>query len=141
MAEINHEIKIDAPVDKVYTALSTLEGLRSWHTANIAGKMELNDVIAIQAADKPLFEWKIIEAIPSSKVTWECLAGPGDSKGTKVFYKLSKTDDNRTLLELSHTEWPHQAVNYRKCNTLWGVLLHHLKQYVETDKPQSAFQS
>jgi hypothetical protein len=27
-----------------------------------------------------------------------------------------------------------------KCNTYWGVLLHHLRQYVETGTPRPAFE-
>lgn len=139
MADIDHEIKIDAPVEKTFQALSTLNGLKSWHTAHIDGKADLHGVLTFSGTGKPVFRWKIAQVEPNKKLVWECLEGPGDSVGTKVAYKLSKTDDGRTLVELSHQAWPHEQGNFRKCNTLWGILLHHLKNYVETGKSEPAF--
>jgi hypothetical protein len=72
-------------------------------------------------------------------VAWKCAAGPGDSPGTIVSFHLSLLADGRTLVEQDHQGWPGTHGNYRKCNTYWGVLLHHLKQYVETGVPAPAF--
>lgn len=135
MADINHEIKIQATPEKTFKALSTINDLKAWHTANIEDK---SGELSFNATGKPQFVWKVVESIPNKKLTWECLEGPGDSVGTKVSYALSKTDDNRTLVELSHVSWPDEAGNFRKCNTLWGILLHHLKNYVESGKPNPA---
>lgn len=140
MADINHEIKIEASPEKTFKALSNLNELKGWHTAHIDGKPELNGVITIHGTGKPVFQWKITQLEPNKKVAWECVEGPGDSVGTKAIYTLSKTHDDRTLVEFSHTLWDNQEGNFRKCNTLWGVLLHHLKTYVETGKPNPAFQ-
>lgn len=138
MADINHEIKIQAPPEKTFKAISTLNDLKAWHTAHIAGKSELNGILSFSGTGKPNFLWKIIKLEPNKIVTWECIEGPGDSVGTKATYTLSKTEDDRTLVELSHTSWPDQQGNFRKCNTLWGILLHHLKNYVETGKSDPA---
>lgn len=138
MAEINHEIKIQAPIAAISKALGTLKGLRAWHTAHIEGSDDLNGVLVFKAKDKPTFNWKITQKEPE-KFIWECVEGPGDSKGTHVIYKITKTDDGRSLVELSHTEWPGQDGNFRKCNTLWGILLHHLKNYAETGTAEPAF--
>lgn len=138
MATINHEIKIQATPEKTFKALSNLNDLKAWHTAQIDGKPELNGVLSFKGNGSPTFLWKIVQLEPGKKVAWECIEGPGDSVGTKAIYTLSKTPDNRTLVELSHTSWPHEEGNFRKCNTLWGVLLHHLKNYVETGKAEPA---
>lgn len=138
MADINHEIKIQASPEKIFHALSNLNDLRAWHTAHIEGQPVLNSVLSFKAAEKPIFLWKLIQIEPNKKIAWECVEGPGDSAGTKAIYTISKADDNRTLVELSHTSWPNQQGNFRKCNTLWGILLHHLKNYVETGKANPA---
>jgi uncharacterized protein YndB with AHSA1/START domain len=134
MADINHEIKIQASPEKTFKALSTLIGLKAWHTAHIDGKSELNGVLSFNGTGKPTFLWKIIQFESNKIVAWECVEGPGDSVGTQAVYTLSQTADDRTLVELSHNSWPDQQGNFRKCNTLWGILLHHLKNYVETGK-------
>lgn len=138
MAEITHEIKINAPLDKTFKALSTLNGLKSWHTADIEGNLSPNEVLTFKGEGKPVFRWKIIKIEPNKELVWECIEGPGDSIGTETIYTLSKTSDNCTLVEMSHTSWPDQGGNFRKCNTLWGILLYHLKKYVETNHPEPA---
>ncbi|MFC3908125.1 SRPBCC family protein [Legionella dresdenensis] len=139
MAMIEHEITINAPAEKIYKALSSLDGLRSWHTAVIEGEHKLNHNLTLKGKDKPIFVWKVTDLDPNHRLEWECVQGPGDSVGTKVAYSISKTKDGRALVECSHTDWPHTQGNYKKCNTLWGILLHHLKNYVETDVSMPAF--
>jgi uncharacterized protein YndB with AHSA1/START domain len=134
MADINHEIKIQASPQKVFTAISNLDGLKGWHTSHIEGECKLNKILTFKGAGKPVFRWKLIQLDPNKVVAWECVEGPGDSVGTQSIYKLSPAGDNTTLVELSHTSWPDQQGNFRKCNTLWGILLHHLQKYVETEK-------
>jgi hypothetical protein len=56
-----------------------------------------------------------------------------------VIFELSPADHGRTLVECTHAGWPGTHGNYRKCNTLWGVLLHHLKRYAETGTAMPAF--
>jgi uncharacterized protein YndB with AHSA1/START domain len=139
MAEIVHEIKIAAPASKIFTALTTQDGLEAWHTARIEGTPQLNAIITFEATDKPLFRWKIVKWDPDKKLVWECVEGPGDSVGTQAIYTLAPTEDSgRTVVGLSHTSWPHEQGNFHKCNTLWGVLLHHLKKYAETGKAEPA---
>ncbi|MFA6916852.1 MAG: SRPBCC domain-containing protein [Parachlamydiales bacterium] len=131
MADIDHEISIKASVETIYKALTTLDGLRAWHTVEVEGDAKVNGHLIFKAEGKPTFDWKILSLDPHN-ITWECVSGPGDSAGTKVIYKISKYDDERSLVEMRHAGWPGQHGNFRKCNTLWGILLHHLKTYAET---------
>ena len=140
MADINHEIKIQASPEKIFKALSHVDDLKAWHTAYVSGSPELNGIIEFKSTDRPTFHWKVTKFEPNQMIVWECVEGPGNSVGTKAHYKISQTNDERTLVELSHTAWPDQEGNFRKCNTLWGILLHHLKNYVETDKSDPAIQ-
>lgn len=134
MANINHEIKIKAPVEDVTKAINTLDGLKAWYSSHIEGSTKLNDSLVVKSEGKPSFTWKIVESDPKKKIVWECTQGPGDSVGTQAIFKISKDHDGRALLEFSHTEWPGEHGNFRKCNTLWAILLHHLKEHVETGK-------
>lgn len=138
MSDINHEIKIKASPEKAFQALSTLNELKCWHTAHIENAPNNPEVLSFKASEKPEFLWKIIPFESAKTVTWECVQGPGDSRGTQVIYTISQIKDNDTLVELKHASWPDQTGNFRKCNTLWGVLLHHLKTYLETGKSAPA---
>lgn len=139
MAEIKHEIEILAPIHKCFIALTTVSGLKSWHTAHIDGDANLGGGLTFKATEKPAFVWKVVEYREDESITWECLEGPGNAKGTKAIYTLIKIDDNNTLVQFAHTKWPHEEGHFRKCNTLWGILLHHLKGYLETGLSDPAF--
>ena len=139
MVDISHEIKIKSTPDRVYAALTKVDELKAWHSAHVAGEGRVGGVLHIEGSGKPGFDWKVTELSSPKRVGWVCTAGPGDSAGTTVVFELSPADQDRTLVECVHAGWPGTHGNYRKCNTLWGVLLHHLKQYVETGTAAPAF--
>ena len=139
MADIDHEIKIAAPPEQVFAALTSASGLRSWLTADVSGTGEPGTEWRFGFGERPEFRWRVAAAEPVRHLVWECTRGPGDSVGTSMTLDLAPTDDGRTLLTCSHAGWPGTHGNFRKCNTIWGVLLHHLKQHLETGAPTPAY--
>jgi len=139
MAEITHEIKIKAPQEQIYGALTTLPGLAGWHSAKVKGDAGPQGVIAFESHFRPSFEWEVAVLKKPDLVEWTCIQGPGNSVGTTARFVLSSLPDHRTLVELSHSGWADTGGNFRKCNTLWGILLHHLRKYSETGKADPAF--
>ncbi|MGO8946922.1 MAG: SRPBCC family protein [Ktedonobacterales bacterium] len=139
MATLSHKIYINAPKDRVYDALSTAEGLKSWYTPHLEGEVRQGATVVLQFTGKEPFSWKIVESTPNSRVRWECVAGPGTARGTSVSYRLSDKGDGRTVVELDHEGWPNSDEAYTVCNTFWGMLMGHLKQYAETKQPAPAF--
>ena len=139
MADINHQIKIKGPQQRVYQALATPSELSKWHTAKIEGNGGVGGVLRIQPQEGPAFEWKVTKDVPLQTIVWHCVKGPGNSAGTNVQFQLSSTVDGRTFVELAHSDWPDTGGNFRKCNTLWAILLDHLRKYTETQKTDPAF--
>ena len=135
MADINHEIKINATPQTIYQALTNTSELAKWHTADVDGK---GGTFTTHPSHGPNFEWRVLKP-DSQTVEWQCIAGPGHSVGTVAQFKLSPSEGGRTLVELSHTGWPDTSGNFRKCNTLWGILLFHLKQYLDAGRATPAF--
>jgi len=45
MVDIIHRVGIEAPVSKVYAALSTIDGLAGWWTANTSGAADIGKTI------------------------------------------------------------------------------------------------
>ncbi|MDE1175927.1 MAG: SRPBCC domain-containing protein [Edaphobacter sp.] len=135
MADIDHEIKINAAPEAIYQALTNASELAKWHTASTNGKGE---TFTTHPNDGPSFEWKVLEPDRQS-IEWQCIGGPGHSVGTIARFKLSPGDGGRTLVELSHSGWHDTTENFRKCNTLWAILLFHLKKYLEAGEAGPAF--
>lgn len=138
MPEIDHEIKVSAPPERVFAALTTLEGVKGWHTPNASGDGSVGSEWVFAFADHPEFRWEITQSDAPGRVAWRCTRGPGDSVGTTATFVITPVAD-RTLLELQHAGWPGTHGNFRKCNTTWGVLLHHLRDYAETGYAAPAF--
>lgn len=139
MAQIDHEIRIAAPVNQVYRALTTAAGIKGWNTPNVQGSGAVGSEWQLAYTGRPGFRWRIAAADADRRVVWECAEGPGDSVGTSIVFELASQPDGRTLLTCQHVGWPGAQGNFRKCNTTWGVLLHHLKQHVETSVAAPAF--
>jgi uncharacterized protein YndB with AHSA1/START domain len=139
VSDISHEIKIKASQERVYQALTTVSDLTKWHTAKMDGGAALGNVLRIHPQNGPEFEWKVIKTDSGRRIEWKCIKGPGNSVGTTVRFDLSPADKGRTYLEFLHSDWPNAGGNFRKCNTLWGILLYHLQKYAETQKSDPAF--
>ena len=139
MTEIAHEIKIKAAPDKVFAALSTANGLKGWYSAHVEGDGRPGHTWRFGFTERPTFKWEVTESTSPKRVVWTCFEGPNDAVGTKVTVELSQHESGRTLVEFEHAGWPGTHGNYRKCNTYWGLLLHHLKKHVETGVAGPAF--
>lgn len=82
MPDIDHEIKIDGPPERVFAALTTLDGVARWHTPGSRGSGEVGSVWVFSYAGHPEFHWGIVTSDAATRVVWRCTQGPGDSVGT-----------------------------------------------------------
>jgi uncharacterized protein YndB with AHSA1/START domain len=135
---LRHDINIAAGKPKVHAALTTADGLRGWNTADVTGVGEVGSEWQFGYGARPKFSWRVVSN-DHGWIVWACTAGPGDSVGTTVEFALTPLPDGRTKLALVHAGWPHQEGNFNKCNTLWGVLLHHLRVFAESGKSSPAY--
>ena len=135
MAEINHQIEIDATPDKVYAALATQAGLRGWWTADskadekAGGKAEFG-------FDKQqmVFRMKIERLEPGRLVVWTCHGDQPEWNGTTVTWKIAREGD-ATILRFAHSGWKSMSDFCATCNSTWGELMYRLKGYVEGKNP------
>jgi uncharacterized protein YndB with AHSA1/START domain len=138
MAKLAHKVHIDAARDRTFDALSTTEGLKSWYTPNIEGEVAQAQEAIFRFTGRRPFRWRVVELTPDSRARWECVEGPGNAAGTTVMFHLSDDGDG-TVVELEHEGWPDGDDAFTTCNTLWGTLVDHLREYAETGRPDPAF--
>ena len=141
MATNAHSIRIDAPEQEIIAALTTRVGLQGWYTPKVEGATGKGSEVVLHFSGKEgPFRWKIREAGQDNEVIWDCLDGPGASSGTAVVFRLAGSNERGTTLELDHEGLDEEDEKNKVCNTMWGALMLHLKNYVETKHPQPAFQ-
>jgi uncharacterized protein YndB with AHSA1/START domain len=127
MAEIQHELKIRAPRTKLFSAVTDRMALEHWHRAKVSeGEREWR----IEYPNGMVFRWNVLESSPR-RVAWRCVEGPGQAVGKEASFTFTDASNGCTLVEFAHTGWPETNGNYRKCNTLWAILLHQLQQEAE----------
>lgn len=136
---LSHAVNIAADHSKVRDALTTVEGLSGWTMAEkVSGGGGVGSKWSLKYANGPTFVWEVTED-NDNNIAWKCLQGPGDSVGTTATFKLGKTPHGRVHLTFDHAGWPHREGNFAKCNSLWGMMLHHLRTYLEKGKVAAAY--
>jgi hypothetical protein len=111
------------------------DGIRHISTRNVAKGNE----VTFRFAGREPFRWKITELSPTSGVRWDCIEGPGAAAGTTATFRLFDSADGRKIVECDHEDWSDSDDAFATCNTFWGILMGHLRDYVETGTPFPTF--
>ena len=134
MPELLHEILIEAPVKKIYAALTTPIGVRGWWTADTEMEERVGGSVVLGFLKRAtVFRMKIEKLEPSKRVVWSCYGDLGEWKGTKLTWKIAPKDKG-SVLQLRHANWRKTSHMFAMCNSSWGELMHRLKDYSEGKK-------
>ena len=132
MADILHRIVIAAPPERVFDAITTAEGLRSWWTKDSTAEPKAGSVAVFKFnGGKVVFRMRIDALDPGRKVEWTCLGDWPEWGDTTLSWDLEPTDDGGTTLRFAHRGWKTTEKEYAACNSTWGHLMFVLKDYVE----------
>jgi uncharacterized protein YndB with AHSA1/START domain len=133
MKSIYHELRIAAPVESVYDAITTREGLSGWWTPHTTAKPETGS-IARFAFDSPYFkEMKVVKLEPPHRVEWLCVNGYQDWIGTTITFEVN-ADEKGTVLFFHHDGWKEFSRGFAGCTYDWAIFLRSLRSLCETGK-------
>ena len=135
MADIIHRVGIKASPEKVYQALSTIEGLAGWWTADTSGVAEIQNTITFQFRGPQGtiiggFDMQVVTQEPAKKVQWACMKGPEEWIGTTITFELTQ-ENEFTIVLFGHRNWGKSSEYTAHCSTKWAVFLMSLKQLIE----------
>ena len=75
MTTIRHQVLIDAPVAKVYQALSTAEGISTWWDKQTPTQTDRGLVLEHNPGpEHGVVQLRVIELVPDKRVEWECIS-------------------------------------------------------------------
>ena len=130
--DILHRVGVKTPTpEKVYDALTTVEGLSGWWTDDTKGDSGPGGVIAFRFPPVGGFDMEVTELVPGERVRWRVVDGPPEWIGTHVDWDL-RQDDRHTLVRFTHEGWAEPVDFMRHCSTKWATFLLSLKSLVET---------
>jgi hypothetical protein len=113
MVGIFHSVRIQAPQDDVFQAVSEIELLRPWW-ANEGN-------LAVQC----------LGVVEGAHVAWRCVDGPPEWVGTEIAFLFAR-EQGETVVRFAHTNWREVSDAFARCTTKWGRVLMALKGTLET---------
>jgi uncharacterized protein YndB with AHSA1/START domain len=131
MVDILHQVGVAAPLDDVYRAVATPEGLAGWWTTETVGTSEVGEQVAFRFGDKGGFDMEVLELDPAGRVRWRVADGPEEWIGTEVDWRLDQRGDYTTIM-FKHEGWREPVDFMHHCSTKWATYLMSLKELVET---------
>ncbi|MHA4811346.1 SRPBCC family protein [Flavitalea flava] len=134
MPNILHRILIKAKPDKVFRTFSTMDGLQQWwtKTASSEGVIQPGTILLFRFGTDGT-EMRITHLIPGKRVEWQCVGGPDDWIGTRLFFDVEPHGD-KTILHFGQRGWREENDFFMHCNSVWGYFMLSLKSLVETGK-------
>ena len=140
MFELLHQVTIEAPVQKVFDALTTQKGLKGWWTADVEAEPRRGSTAIFGFGGRgTVFHMLIDELAPPKRLKWLCSSDNEEWEGTELLFDLVGKEKNETVVNFTHSGWRSAEVALRLCNTHWGHLMIRLKSYVEGESPGPFF--
>lgn len=136
MVDIVHRVGIKAPIEKVYSAVATTEGVAGWWTRATTGDSTPGGTIDVRfltpAGDEVgQMTMEVAALEPDTRVQWRVVAGPEEWIGTDVTFELTREGDY-TILLFGHRNWREAVEFTAHCSMKWATFLLSLRQFVET---------
>ena len=131
MVDILHRVGVEnASPERVYDALTTLEGLGGWWTETTTGDPGPGGVIEFRFAPGG-FDMEVTELDPGRTVRWRVVDGPPEWVGTDISWEL-RPDGDWTIVMFRHEGWREPVEFMHHCSTKWATYLMSLKALVES---------
>ena len=130
MPDILHKISINAPRERVYAALATVDGLASWWTSTTSGESQPGKTLEFRFGQHVVL--MRVEALDRDKhVEWKCTDNNPDWVDTQLTFDLSE-DAGRTTLLFGHRAWREANAFFAHCSMKWATFLLSLREFVES---------
>jgi len=154
MPGIHQALLIGTPVEKVYNAITTPEGLSAWWTPDTKTTAALRSVARFPFGLNYFKEMEITALKPFELVKWKCVKGAEEWIDTNITFSIMPFDkkslktshpemqgqieqqknDEGTFLIFQHDDWKEYTLMFAECSYTWGQFLRSLKLFCETGK-------
>jgi uncharacterized protein YndB with AHSA1/START domain len=133
MANIKLYLVINAPVNKVYEAITEHEGLSNWWTSDVVAKPEVGFVNEFKFGNDYHNEMKITKLEKNKLVCWDCVGGDREWIGTNLKFELTE-NNGKTELMFTHENWANETLFFGNCSFHWADYMKSLKDLCEKGK-------
>lgn len=133
LKSICHRLLIEAPVEIVYGALTTQQGLASWWTPDTVAQPKEGSILRFGFGPDYHKEMEVTELNPYSSVKWRCVKAFEDWVGTTLAFVL-EPHKKGCVLSFTHAGWEAYTPEFASCSYDWALFFRSLKFLCETGK-------
>ncbi|MGJ1240855.1 MULTISPECIES: SRPBCC family protein [Sphingobacterium] len=130
---IYHRLLIETPVETVYKALTTAEGLAGWWTPDTKAKPEIGAILRFGFGPSYFKNMEVISLKPYSRVEWRCVKAFEEWIGTTLTFELEPQQKGCMLL-FHHDGWTNYSAEFASCSFDWALFFRSLKFFCEKGK-------
>jgi uncharacterized protein YndB with AHSA1/START domain len=130
MEAIRHYLVIKNAPEKVFEAITTEEGLKSWWAKETVAKAEVG-FVNIFTFGKSRNEIRVTNIVLNQKVEWTCVKSIDEWMDTTFSFHLEEKE-GKTILRFTHSGWKAITDTFADCNYAWGQFMKSLKMHCET---------
>lgn len=130
MPDILHDFLINAPIARVFEAVSRPADLDQWWTKRSSGEPHEGAVYELWFG--PAYDWRatVTRYVPNKAFELQLTSAVEDWQGTRVGFGLEPAE-GKTQVRFHHTGWPEPNAHYRISGYCWAMYLRILKRYLE----------
>ena len=131
-------LTIAAPIETVYAALTTADGLRGWWTCRTDGSPEPGGEIRFEFTDYDIYKvMRVVASTRPTSVRWLCVdCKLTDWIGTTLDFELTASGPATTELSFTHKGLQPALECFESCEAGWDYYLRSLASYAETGTGQ-----
>jgi uncharacterized protein YndB with AHSA1/START domain len=139
MGTIQHQLFLDAPVTRVYKAISEADEISTWWDKQTARHTEGGLVLEHNPGpEHGIVQLRVVELVPNRRVEWECISThPASSPasawtGTHFIFEMAERGGSATALEFRQTGYDERSPFFAPNRDAWRMVLEKMKQVVES---------
>jgi uncharacterized protein YndB with AHSA1/START domain len=135
MADLRHQIAIEATPQQVYAALTTQAGLTSWWTIDSHVEQTVGRKAEFGFNRRgAVYRMTITTLEPGKRVVWSCQGDNAEWAGTTLTWSIAPQGSG-SVLRFTHGGWKRASDFFAMCNSTWGELMYRLQGYLEGRAP------
>jgi len=139
MTTIYHQVSINAPVTKVYSAISKPEEIGRWWDKQTSLQTERGLVLEHNPGpEHGVVQLRVVELVREKRVEWECISthphtSPASAwTGTHFVFEIVEDTPSRTILDFRQTGYDEASRFCGSNNFAWAQVLQNLKTVLES---------
>ena len=148
MATIRHRVTVDAPLEAVYEAIATADGIGTWWDKQTDVQTDRGLVLEHDPGpEHGVVKLRVVALVPNRRVEWECVSthpptSPASAwTGTHFVFEI-ETDaqsarrpgsaGRATAVEFRQTGYDERSAFFGANDAAWGRVLANLKRVLES---------